>query len=173
MAKNSQWVITDRKSILLSIFAIWGDISKKKSASRRTSKRPDVRDRPVRPMRQDTTATTHNVHNAWSITFASYGGKMWNCVQNAYWINFASRSHTELSLCLECKLMHNCIIWKKNEELRPERILKYLYVQNANWSTNASRTHTEAQLHLQFTHDHDGPPDAHDAYDAITAKLYQ
>ena len=40
----------------------------------------------------------------------------------------------------------------------------------------ASRTHTEAQLHLQFTYDHDGPPDAHDAHDAhdaITAKLYQ
>ena len=114
---------------------------KKKSASRRTSKLPDVRDRPVRPMRQDTTTATLNVHNAWSITFASYWKKIRNCIQNAYWSIFASRTHTEISLRLERKLRHNRIIWQKNEELHLERRLKYLCVQNVYWSTIASTIH--------------------------------
>ena len=140
------WVYDSSRSIMPTWFQptkyYYQCISKKKSASGRTSKRPDVRDRPVRPMRQDTTAATHNVPNAWSITFASYWRKMWNCVQNAYWIIFASRTQTVLSLRLERKLKHNCIIWQKNEELRLERRLKYLCVQNVYWSTIVSTIHT-------------------------------
>ena len=46
-------------------------ISKKKSASRRISKRPDVRDRPMRPMRPDVTSITFHLPNSSSLAITS------------------------------------------------------------------------------------------------------